>query len=228
MKSSTQKRSLCVFEFHNKHPTETMDDQPLTEILKALIEDKQPEPGWIHQLGKNPSDRGKLSASRIGRAAALTSKVDRLGLKEVASIADELRGQLQQIRAGDLRTIEEALFGQSLMLDAVASKFLEKALDLSIGAAHPEQVETVEKLMRIALKCQNQSRKSLTALADIRHPKRFTVIKRQQNLLVQNQPLHLEGSDNDALDIGETRKAAAANPAMETLDTQHGTQDTGG
>ena len=131
----------------------------------------------------------------------------------------------EAIKQGDLSLAEELLTSQALVLNALFNQSVQVAARM-IG---PPSIDPTfsERHMKLALKAQEQSRKTLQTLAELKHPKRQTVfIKNQQNLLQLEQQQHsLKAGTHAPLDIGSTTEATASNPAVETVGAIARSQD---
>lgn len=145
-----------------------------------------------------------------------------------------LQDQLAQIRSGDLSIVEEMLFSQASTLQAIANQFAALG-SASIGL---NQHETGIQQLHIALRAQDQSRKTLLALVEVKNPKRATFIKantaigQQVNQLAispspQVDPLPLEASPHAPMDTGSQGATAATHPDLAAVELQHGTSNRG-
>jgi hypothetical protein len=134
------------------------------------------------------------------------------------AIAEELQRQAEQIKDGDLSQVELSLWSSVIELDILHSHLQKKALgSLQNNGLLNLKPEIVEFLFNAALKIQIEKRKTLTALAQIKNPKRATFIKQQLNQLNQL----IQQNNDTALDrIGEATTARInQNPqTLEALD----------
>jgi len=132
----------------------------------------------------------------------------------------------EAIKGGDLTLAEELLTSQALVLNALFNQSVQVAsMVIAPGGSDPT---FPERYMKLALKAQEQSRKTLQTLADLKHPKRQTIfIKNQQNLLqLEQQQQHaLKEGTYAPLDIGSTTEATASNPTVEAVGAIERPQD---
>ena len=128
----------------------------------------------------------------------------------------------EAVKRGDMSLAEELLTSQALILNAL----FVQSVQVASRVTHPSTTDPTfpDRCMKVALKAQEQSRKTLQTLADLKHPKRQTVfIKNQQNLLQlqQQQQNALEASDDAPLDIRSEGEATASHPEVATVEAVH-------
>lgn len=112
----------------------------------------------------------ELHAFRVIKSAEepeLASRIDTPGLMAA------LKEQIQSVNAGDLRHAEAMLISQATALETLFSRLTERAMA-------QEYLQTMEPLLKLALRCQNQSRQTLETLASVRNPP--LVVARQANI----------------------------------------------
>lgn len=106
-------------------------------------------------------------------------------------------------------------------------------------ACNTTYIPQSEALLSIALRAQNQSRKTIAVLADLKCPKRATFIKQQNNAVNQQvnnatPPAKSKKSENvtnellsegmyETVDFARARETIAVDPSVETLVSVHGT-----
>ena len=133
--------------------------------------------------------------------------------KDVAARTGDI---VAAVKAGDLSVVEEMLVGQAVALNEHFHHYLQ----LSATVFNPEQDPTyTDRVTRLALKAQEQSRKTLQTLIELKNPKRAaTFIKNQQNVLrmEQQREQQLEANHHAQMD---TRSAATAERADRHLAT---------
>jgi hypothetical protein len=129
----------------------------------------------------------------------------------------ELLKQVEGLKAGDLSQIEAMLFSQATATQAIFNHLASFSSVLLQGpTANAKSAEKAIALMQLALKAQNQSRQTLTALAEIKNPKRAVFVKKQLNLL------QLEKAK-----VEQQLKAIEESEAIQfEMETQHETLDT--
>jgi hypothetical protein len=98
---------------------------------------------------------------------------------DLSTLVDELRDSGKRITDGNMKEVERILIMQAKTLDYVFHDALSKLSDLNM-------INQIEVLANIALRAQAQSRKTLIALADIKHPKRTAFINNQINAIQVN------------------------------------------
>jgi len=131
------------------------------------------------------------------------------------------------------------LLAQAATLDAVFHRYLHR-MDSA------EYLPKLEAFARIAMKAQHQSRQTIATLGELKHPKRATFIKQQNNAVNQQinqgtvkdgrsdkKPENSEQSENKVLEQdhgkrlepGATQTTGRINPAMATLDKVNRAKD---
>ena len=105
------------------------------------------------------------------------------------TLLDELTKTGQQIGSGDLGPLEEMLLAQAKTLDALFHRYLHR-MDSA------DYLPKAEAYARIAMKAQHQSRQTIVTLGELKHPKRATFIKQQNNAV--NQQINQGGAQNDS------------------------------
>lgn len=154
--------------------------------------------------------------------------------KHLGQLTAEIVTQIHQIKKGDLTQLEELLYTQALTLDATFHKFLAQAAAGNNQASlMTHQFELISGLAALALKAQDQSRKTLVALAELKNPKRSTTfiknyVDKQLNQVTSPQPKKLQEDSRAALDIASQRKTTPDDTAMETLVEVHRSGNSGG
>jgi hypothetical protein len=148
--------------------------------------------------------RGKGHIEAIAIASAFSSPNESIEL---------YRQQLTKPLTND--EIELMLSNQAIVLNAIANKNFEVGSSIELLAKQNPIIEKLTKDgMRNGFKAIELSRKCLTALNEIRNPKRSaTFIKQQNNQLNLNGEQH-GGKNMDAIAEG---KATAFNPELETV-----------
>lgn len=164
-----------------------------------------------------------------GHATIALSKLHGSGFDGVAAF-ERLSRSVDRIHDNDTNEIEAMLITQAKSLEYVFYDALSKLPSSSI--------EHAEVFANIALRSQNSCRKTLMALAEIKHPKRSaTFIKQQNNAVnqqvnngVNSESLSIENNNKTAnelnakvsyeakdMDIGTTLTAGAENTPTETV-----------
>ena len=156
-------------------------------------------------------------------------------------LAYGLTASMDRSKGGDLSTLEDMLIGQATALQTIFTSLAKRA-----------QVQTsqrnLEAFLGLALKAQAQSRATITALVDLKHPKQAMFVKQaniangpqQVNNGVPADPersvhAHVEENKSPAIklleaedgkfgkgvDAGAAAAPARGHPAMETLVQVH-------
>lgn len=152
----------------------------------------------------------------------------------VTEVVEELKRQTAAMNNGDMTRAENMLLAQAHTLDGLFANLAGKAM----VANH---LDRMDKLLRLALKAQSQSRATLQTLAELKAPKQIAFVKQanignqvQVNNGTQEQPARrrktkkvqnelLEVEHGERLDTRATGTAGRADPAMATLGTEHRT-----
>ncbi len=147
---------------------------------------------------------------------------------DISTLLDELLESTKMIRNDNTNEIEMILIAQAKTLDALFHRLLTEMID-------SEYTPNLQALGDIALRAQNQSRRTLATLADLKSPKRATFIKQQNNAInqqVNNNPEKSKISGNlanelisevgyekvDTVRTVEAISAGKKSEAMATLD----------
>jgi len=106
------------------------------------------------------------------------------------------------LQADDTRYLERMLLGQAQTLQAIFTRY-------TVRMRQTDHLPQLQGFAQIALKAQHQCRQTLVTLGELRHPRRATFIKQQNNAV--NQQVNNE--------LAETEKnpAAAANKLLEVI-----------
>ena len=152
----------------------------------------------------------------------------------VTEIVEELKRQTAAMNSGDMTRAENMLLAQAHTLDGLFAKLAGQAL----VANH---LDRVDKLLRLALKAQSQSRATLQTLAELKAPKQIAFVKQanignqvqvnngnqatptrtRKTKKAQNELLEVEHGER--LDTRATGSAGGADPAMATMGAKHRT-----
>lgn len=172
----------------------------------------------------------KLRTDCLASASLTINKLHGGTLDSVTTMR-ELCETAKKIRDGDLQEVEFMLLAQAKTLDSFFYQTLSQIPELNM-------LNQTQVLADLALKAQNQSRKALTALAEIKHPKRSATFIRQQNNHAVNQQVNngvkstnkeFKKSEKIAneviweahlekMDDGRTLTAISINTSAETMD----------
>lgn len=147
----------------------------------------------------------------------------------VVPISDELMDEISRLQDNNAKELEIILQSQAIVLNIAFSTFLCKFNQLAgqskVLLEHPE---AVEMFARLALKCQDQSRKTILALNEVRNPKKPTqfiknYVNQQLNQLqVEQQELKKQMEEgNAALEFGSAQEAATVDVKNQTVGEKH-------
>lgn len=143
---------------------------------------------------------GDLAQSSSNAVDALYQKIGTVegghGL-DFSAIHAQLGKHSEAVKGGDLSCAEEMLTYQSHVLNQIFNLQV-------MAAAQSSNSDRFEVCMRIALKAQNQTRQTLSTLAEVKGVKRTTFIK-QQNQAVNQQINNSEKTDNLPSELLEKR-----------------------
>ena len=128
-----------------------------------------------------------------------------------ASLVDSCK----RIRNGNINEIEQMLMMQAKTLDYVFYDSLTRLVD-------HDQINQIECIANVALRAQNQSRKTLAVLAELKNPRRTTFIKQQNNAVTQ-QVNNAVKSESER--IGKNKKVA--NELIAEITHEHKKMDIG-
>lgn len=169
-------------------------------------------------------------------AAALTIDTIYQDRLDVSTLVTELSQSVSTVNGGNTREIEAMLMTQTQTLNALFHCTLQQI-------AHTNMINQIQVFSDIALRAQNQSRKTLAVLAELKHPRRTTFIKHQNNAInqqVNNTPKpenfkNLEKIPNELvseathekMDIGTASQTISNHTPAEALATLHRATVTG-
>lgn len=168
--------------------------------------------------------------------AVMTIKAIYQDACETGPLGEELLEALNKVVThGEISELETMLMMQARTLEVLFNRMTRTACRSSM-------IMHTEMLLNIALRAQNQSRKTIALLADLKSPKRTTFIKQQNNAVnqqVNNAPpatkskkpenitneLLSEGA-YETVDFARTRETVAVNSRVETVGAINGTHLT--
>lgn len=160
------------------------------------------------------------------------------GRLDTTHVAEHLIRATREIEGGDMERAERLLFCQAVSLNAVFSNY-------ALQAAEAEYVDQAERLLRLALRAQSQSRMTLETLATIKNPLNGAYV-RQANLAGGHQqinngnppartpegdPAQIEQSrglfDGKQLDRGTQKAASRGHQEVAAVGEIHRAKDSG-
>lgn len=167
-----------------------------------------------------------LKQSSLGASSVRTLNTngvipsDSIGLQDTKVLLENI---FSEIKDGKLDVLEEMLLSQAFALNVAFSS-------LSARANRQTDISTMQMLMNLCFKAQNQSRATIEALIHLKKPNATTFVRQaniannqqvnngtfiEKNLNPQNE---LMETLNEQLDNRKKIKAAGGNSKMETLD----------
>jgi len=215
-----------------------------------MTKPKKPAPAPNH-LPVNRLD-GEFTPHVLAKAALLPSanaalvihgyQGNLLGKEaDMAGLMDGLAASMKRSKDGDLSTLEAMLIGQATALQTIFSS-------LALRAQAQTSQRNLEAFLGLALKAQAQSRATITALVDLKHPKQAMFVK-QANIAngpqqvnnrvpadpersaqahgkeIKNPKIKLleadDGKFSKGVDTRATTATAGSHPAMATLEPIH-------
>ncbi len=179
---------------------------------------------------------GEFAALRVLRAGNMTAIGDRLDLP---LLADTLREQAKAVNHGDLAQAEAMLINQAVALQNLFARLVERGMDADLFPHY-------ETHLRLALRAQAQSTRTLEVLAGIKNPP--VVIAKQANIAQGHQQVNnglpagdpararevetlpnklLEELPSERLDPRTAATASGGDSAMATVGAVHWSEDPG-
>lgn len=161
----------------------------------------------------NQFDNDTIAALALAKKATLPEAVAADVLVEIGDGADwsaTLRAlnDLRVMALGDptdTKAVERMLLAQSVVLQSMFAHYMTRA-------SRTDMLPKLQAFADLALKAQNQCRRTLATLAEIRNPRRAQFIKQVNNAV--NQQV------NNSLAAAETRKIPESEPGK-VLEVDH-------
>lgn len=132
-----------------------------------------------------------LSQSTLGASTAKTMNLRGVLPDEDISVQyakEMLEETFKQIKNGDLSIVEEMLTSQAFALNVAFNS-------LAARAARQQDASTMQMLMNLCFKAQNQSRATLDSLIQLKQPSQTTFVK-QANIANGHQQVNNLGEKN--------------------------------
>ena len=175
----------------------------------------------------------EFAAARVIRAAERTGGYG--GQLDTPELVGCLRALASNVNGGDLRQVETMLFDQAVALQSLFSRLVERGMKADL-------LPHFEAYMRLALRAQAQSTRTLEVLATVKNPP--VVFAKQANIAQQQQVNNgpavpamrarnpapaqsklLETLPDERLDFGTQGAASGADSPLATVGTVHRPQD---
>jgi hypothetical protein len=185
---------------------------------------------------KEPSDKKTKQAESItncfARAASAMSMLHGHGrLLDCSTVAEQLMLSSDRINDGNIQEVEDMLMTQAKILDHIFYDALEQLSSLRM-------ISHIEVYSNLAFRAQSQCRKTLSTLAELKHPRRVMFVKQQNNTVNQQINHSLENGNSEkiknvanellkevnheALDSRGASATIRANKEMEALEISRG------
>ena len=160
---------------------------------------------------------------------------------DLMTLVDGLNDTFKEVRAGDMQTMEAMLISQATALQTIFTSLARKAQS-------QEYMKHYESFLGLALKAQAQSRATISALVDLKHPRQAMFVKQaniangaqqvnngtaqqgqgehhahaKENQTPQNKLLEVEhGQQGIRMDARTAKKAKRGHQAVEAVETVH-------
>ena len=130
-------------------------------------------------------------------------------------IRKEVQATAERVKTGDLSDIDRILAEQLHLMHAATAHYANRN-------SQAKNLTARESSLKGMIQCSRATRQIAVAIANIKNPKRFTVIEKQQNVMVNQSeapgPQQLGESTNAPMDTRSQGKAAAADTAAATVE----------
>ncbi len=164
-----------------------------------------------------------LAASPLARGAVTGRKYSEAAFgadTDLTAYMAELRMAAQAVKQGDMHGLELMLMTQASTLDMIFNHLARKA-------TYSEYLNQFQTYLALALKAQAQSRATVEALAELKHPRPVAFVK-QANIANGPQQVNNQADSVGAQPDAHARAEKSANTANELLTDHHGTTLDGG
>ena len=200
---------------------EVDDDPEQPKSVKLVIEKKEGE------TNQDASARVALTPEyNAGISIWQLNQVNPSKESDLTTLIKHLDHQVQRLKDGDLGQAESMLMAQAHTLDALFHNLLQRS---ALNARNDFSV--IEKLLKLAMKAQSQSRTTLDSLSSMKKPPPEPI--NQTNIAHGHQQVNnfpekekppnelLEKTDGERLDAGTPQEAVRVDSDLETVDEQH-------
>lgn len=133
----------------------------------------------------------------VQAAMAIQEWSDSLGLLDLSELVAELDAQSKLVNGGSLERAEAMFLSQAHTLDAIFNDLARRA-----RFSLTKNLDVSERLLRLAMRAQSQSRATLEGLAEIKNPRQVAFVK-QANIAAGHQQVN-----NGQIARGETVESA--------------------
>lgn len=202
----------------------------MTKKKKSTSGGKDTKP----KKGKKRMAQGLLDPSYLCSATVKTlhHRNDHL---DFFDLSEEMQAQVKKVNDGDLSRAEALLICQAHSLNSISVEMIHKSLE-NMGS----NLHAAEKLMRLGLKAQSQSRATIQTLADLKNPKPYIQNNRAQYQQINNnsspsRAREKENFTNELLedrtdeqqwmDCGAQKDTGGEDQELEAVAVQHRPED---
>lgn len=148
---------------------------------------------------------------------------------DTATNLPDIEAQIKALQNGDMSQLEGILYSQVISLNCLFADCITRSARMRANAKTKTSTALANDLAHLALRSQDNCRKTIATLAEMKNPKRTTFIKRQQNLLVAGQPDAQqlpEAYGSEAMDARAARSTERDCLEVEAVAAIDGTKDT--
>ena len=184
---------------------------------------KTPEKPKSDRKGNSESDPEKplskaLEASfmfkGIGHAGEVSRLYDLSGSEAALQVFDEITEVTERIKAGDLSDVERILAEQLCLMHAATQHSMS-------WYSRTEMIPQRKLALQAVTQTSRATRQIAVAISNMKNPKRFTVIEKQQNVMVNGSDVpgskQLGESTNAPMDTGSQRTSETVDARAEAL-----------
>lgn len=172
-----------------------------------------------HGPGQTPEESTAAAAVAPSvNAAAVVDSFQRNIMGDdvnLTALVISLQTATAKVNGGDLSTLEGMLVGQATALQSIFTSLAKRAV-------HQEGMGNYVSFLTLALKAQAQSRATISALVDLKHPRQVAFVN-QAN--ISNGPQQVNNGSFDPGDLRSARTRTRArekqNQANELLESHH-------
>jgi hypothetical protein len=148
---------------------------------------------------------GEFNASVHLRPAVMSAALIEFFSKNIAGeldichLVDLLETNIEEVKSGDMSSIEAMLISQAQALQTLF-------VSLGLKAANQTQLKQYNSFMTLALKAQSQSRATIQALVELKYPKQIAFVK-QANIAHGHQQVNNGTTAQNDARLGEQPRA---------------------
>ena len=191
-----------------KNLTQLRANELYKKQVKSSSKTKKKQKNSKISFEKNPELIAKVTTEpKFIAAITIDSLVKKTNA--ISELKNELESQVEAFKNGNSEYLEEVLLTQVITLNTAFNGFLKQGeaimLEPSVMTAFPHLPES---LMKLALKCQDQSRQTIRTLAELKNPKKPTqFIKNYVDKQVNQLKVETSGEIEQLKQIGENNNA---------------------